>query len=97
MQPWVVATGLIFIYLLVTIVLGGVANRRLTVDLESCRLTDEVGLAIAFRMHEDPETHEFRRYCLLNGLDEIDLVLGNEDKIAAFEERRGVQGGLIPR
>ena len=70
---------------------------RLTVDLESCRLTDEVGLAIGFKMHEDPETHEFRRYCLLNGLDEIDLVLRNEDKIAAFEERRSVQGGLIPR
>ena len=34
MQPWVVATGLIFIYLLVTIVLGIVANRRLSVDLE---------------------------------------------------------------
>ena len=34
MQPWVVATGLIFTYLLVTIVLGVVANRRLTGDLE---------------------------------------------------------------
>ena len=34
MEAWVVATGLIFLYLLVTIVLGVVANRRLTVDLE---------------------------------------------------------------
>jgi SSS family solute:Na+ symporter len=34
MQPWVVATSLIFIYLLVTIGLGIVANRRLTIDLE---------------------------------------------------------------
>ena len=34
MQPWVVATGLIFAYLLVTIVLGVVANRRMTGDLE---------------------------------------------------------------
>ncbi len=34
MEPWVVATGLIFLYLLVTIVLGVVANRRLAVDLE---------------------------------------------------------------
>ena len=34
METWVVATGLIFLYLLVTIVLGIVANRRLTVDLE---------------------------------------------------------------
>ena len=34
MQPWVVATSLIFVYLLITIVLGIVANRRLTIDLE---------------------------------------------------------------
>ena len=34
MEPWIVATSLIFVYLLVTIVLGAVANRRLTVDLE---------------------------------------------------------------
>lgn len=34
MAAWVVATGLIFTYLLMTIVLGVVANRRLSVDLE---------------------------------------------------------------
>jgi len=34
MEPWVVATSLIFVYLVVTIVLGAVANKRLTVDLE---------------------------------------------------------------
>jgi len=34
MEPWVTATSLIFVYLLITIVLGAVANRRLTVDLE---------------------------------------------------------------
>ena len=34
MEAWVVATGLIFLYLLVTIVLGIVANRQLSVDLE---------------------------------------------------------------
>ena len=34
MEAWVVATGLIFIYLLITIVLGVVANQRMTVDLE---------------------------------------------------------------
>jgi SSS family solute:Na+ symporter len=33
-EPWVVATTLIFVYLLVTIVLGAVANKHLTVDLE---------------------------------------------------------------
>ena len=34
MDAWVVATSLIFIYLLATIVLGIVANRRMTVDME---------------------------------------------------------------
>jgi len=33
-EPWVIATSLIFIYLLVTIALGAVANQRLTVDME---------------------------------------------------------------
>ena len=34
MEPWVIATGLIFLYILVTLVLGFVANRRLTIDLD---------------------------------------------------------------
>lgn len=34
MEPWVVATTLIFLYLLATIVLGVAANQRLTVDME---------------------------------------------------------------
>ncbi|MEM7415234.1 MAG: sodium:solute symporter family protein [Gemmatimonadota bacterium] len=34
MEAWVVATGLIFVYLLATVVLGAVANRRMTVDME---------------------------------------------------------------
>jgi SSS family solute:Na+ symporter len=33
-EAWVVATGLIFIYLLATIVLGVVANQRMSVDME---------------------------------------------------------------
>jgi len=33
-EPWVVATGLIFVYLLATLVLGIVANRRMTGDME---------------------------------------------------------------
>ena len=70
---------------------------RLTVDLERCLVTDteEESLNIPFRMHEDPETHEFRRQALLNGLDEIDLVLEREANIAAFEARRGPHGGVL--
>jgi len=33
----------------------------------------------------------FRKYCLLNGLDEIGLTLRHSDKIAAFEARRKAQ------
>ncbi|MCE2463385.1 MAG: 3-isopropylmalate dehydratase small subunit [Dehalococcoidia bacterium] len=63
---------------------------EMTVDLESCRLIDEDGLDIPFKVHSDPATHEFRRYCLLNGLDDIGLTLQHEDKIAAYEARRGL-------
>ncbi|MFC1661218.1 sodium:solute symporter [Gemmatimonadota bacterium] len=34
MEPWIVATSLIFLYLLITILLGVVANRRLSIDME---------------------------------------------------------------
>lgn len=34
MEPWVVATSLIFLYLIATVVLGAVANHRMSVDLE---------------------------------------------------------------
>lgn len=34
MEPWVVATSLIFIYLIATIILGVIANKRMTVDME---------------------------------------------------------------
>ena len=33
------------------------------------------------------EIDEFRRHCLLNGLDNIGLTLQHEDKIAAFEDK----------
>ena len=63
---------------------------QMTVDLESCQLTDEEGLVIPFKVHNDPQTHEFRRHCLLNGLDDISLTLEHEDKIAAYEAKRGL-------
>ena len=63
---------------------------KMTVDLESCQLRDEEGLSIAFKVHNDPQTHEFRRYCLLNGLDDIGLTLQHEDKIADYEAQHGL-------
>ena len=63
---------------------------RLTVDLERCEVSDEQGLHLPFVVHADPGTHEFRRRCLLKGLDEISLTLQHEDKILAHERRMGL-------
>ena len=63
---------------------------RMTVDLESDRLSDEEGLIIPFKVHNDRQTHEFRRHCLLHGLDDIALTMQHEAKIAAYEERHGL-------
>ena len=63
---------------------------KITVDLESCVLNDEEGFRTPFKVHNDPATHEFRRHCLLNGLDDIALTLEHEDKITAYEARHGI-------
>ena len=39
----------------------------------------------------DFEVDEFRRYCLLNGLDEIGLTLKENDAIRQYEQRRQQQ------
>jgi 3-isopropylmalate/(R)-2-methylmalate dehydratase small subunit len=57
---------------------------QLTVDLEACSITDGRGLSLPF------EVDEFRRHCLLNGLDDIALTLEHEDKITAYEKARGI-------
>jgi 3-isopropylmalate/(R)-2-methylmalate dehydratase small subunit len=55
---------------------------RLTVDLERQVVVKPDGAEIAF------EVQGFRRYCLLNGLDDIGLTLRHRDKIKAFEAER---------
>ncbi len=37
------------------------------------------------------EVDSFRKYCLLNGLDDIGLTLRNADKIKAFEDKRKLE------
>jgi len=54
---------------------------RLTIDLEKQLVITNGGASYPF------EIDEFRKYCLLNGLDEIGLTLRQSDKIRAFEER----------
>ncbi|WCN39395.1 3-isopropylmalate dehydratase small subunit [Aneurinibacillus uraniidurans] len=52
---------------------------ELTVDLEANTISDKNGLVIPFQVNE------YRRHCLLNGLDDIGITLQQEDKIAAYE------------
>ncbi len=54
---------------------------QLTVDLEALEISDGEGFRIPF------DTNEFRRDCLLKGLDDIGLTLQIESKIGAFEQR----------
>ncbi|KJF94850.1 isopropylmalate isomerase [Photobacterium angustum] len=53
---------------------------QITVDLEKMIVSAD-GKEYAF------EIDEFRRHCLLNGLDNIGLTLQHEDKITDFENR----------
>jgi 3-isopropylmalate/(R)-2-methylmalate dehydratase small subunit len=57
---------------------------ELTADLETRTLSDTHGLSIPF------EVEEFRRHCLLNGLDDIGLTLQHADKIAEYERVHGI-------
>jgi 3-isopropylmalate/(R)-2-methylmalate dehydratase small subunit len=59
---------------------------RLVIDLEQQTVSSTDGSKV-MRFEIDP----FRKYCLLNGLDEIGLTLRHADKIRAFEERRKAQ------
>ena len=60
-------------------------NPILTVDLEAQRITRPNGAVIGFTIDE------FRRDCLLNGLDDIGLTMQKVDRIDAFEERQREQ------
>lgn len=55
---------------------------RLTVDLERQVVRDSQGQEMQF------EVHAFRKYCLLNGLDDIGLTLRHAEKIKTFEAHR---------
>jgi len=54
----------------------------LTIDLERQRIVKPDGSEFAF------EVQAFRKYCLINGLDDIGLTLRHKDKIQAFEAER---------
>ncbi|HEX2009434.1 MAG TPA: 3-isopropylmalate dehydratase small subunit [Roseateles sp.] len=55
---------------------------QLTVDLERQVVVKPDGAELAF------EVQPFRKYCLLNGFDDIGLTLRHADKIRAYEAER---------
>ena len=61
------------------------ANATLTVDLEEMEIRGPDGGRIAF------DLDEFRRHCLLNGLDDIGLTLEKVTAIDSFEKSNAAQ------
>ncbi len=56
------------------------ANATLTIDLESQTIRGPDGGEIKF------EIDEFKKHCLLNGVDDIALTMEHTDKISSFED-----------
>ena len=55
------------------------ADYQLTIDLENQLVCNPDGIEMAF------EIDAFRKYCLLNGFDDIGLTMQHAEKIKAFE------------
>ena len=58
---------------------------RLIVDLEQQTIVRPDGGSVSF------DVDEFRKYCLLNGVDDIGLTLQHADQIRVYEARRRQQ------
>jgi 3-isopropylmalate/(R)-2-methylmalate dehydratase small subunit len=54
---------------------------RLTIDLENQVVVNADGIEMSF------EIDEFRKYCLVNGFDDIGLTMQHADSIKAFEQQ----------
>ena len=65
---------------------------RLVVDLAEQTVATE-NRSKVLRFEVDP----FRKYCLVNGLDEIGLTLRHAEKIRAYEERRRAESPWLFR
>jgi 3-isopropylmalate/(R)-2-methylmalate dehydratase small subunit len=63
----------------------------LTIDLERQVVVKPDGVEIAF------DVQAFRKYCLLNGFDDIGLTLRQADKIKAFEAQRLIEKPWLAR
>jgi 3-isopropylmalate/(R)-2-methylmalate dehydratase small subunit len=61
------------------------ANSILDIDLENQQIGRPNGDKINF------EIDEFRKHCLINGLDDIGLTMQKQDSISDFEKRREIE------
>jgi 3-isopropylmalate/(R)-2-methylmalate dehydratase small subunit len=66
-------------------------RHTITINLEAQTVTDDEGYEGTFEI--DP----FRKYCLLNGLDDIGLTLRHEAELDAFETKHDAEFWSSPR
>jgi 3-isopropylmalate/(R)-2-methylmalate dehydratase small subunit len=66
-------------------------KHTITINLEAQTVTDNDGFSATFEI--DP----FRKYCLLNGLDDIGLTLRHEAELDSYEARHDAEFWLSPR
>ena len=66
-------------------------KHRITISLEDQTVTDELGFRATFEI--DP----FRKFCLLNGLDDIGLTLRHVDALDAYETRHDAEFWSAPK
>ena len=65
-------------------------NYQMTIDLEEQKIWDsEEDIVAKF------DVEPFRKYCMLNGLDDIGLTLEFENDISDFENNRSGYGGIL--
>ena len=64
---------------------------EITVSLETNTITDASGFATSFSIDA------FRRDCLLQGLDDIDLTLRHADALASYEQQHDTENWLLAR
>jgi 3-isopropylmalate/(R)-2-methylmalate dehydratase small subunit len=66
-------------------------EHAITINLEEQTVTDDEGFRASFEI--DP----FRKYCLLNGLDDIGLTLRHEGALNSYEAQHDAEFWLKPR
>ncbi|MBB5058968.1 3-isopropylmalate/(R)-2-methylmalate dehydratase small subunit [Granulicella aggregans] len=66
-------------------------SHSITINLEDQTVTDDEGFSAKFEI--DP----FRKYCLLNGLDDIGLTLRHQAELDTYETKHDAEFWLTPR